>query len=150
MKKTGRCGLAKYRARGKQYLVLIAPEGDAIALHQLHYADEIHDVSEVPTGDAEPKDEEVALATQIIQQIANDKFEPEKYEDEVRKRTLELIDKKVSGEDIVAEPEPAEASSQVTDLMASLKASLGAKTEAPAEQPTEKSSGKKKKDQKAS
>lgn len=131
MRKTKRCGLAKYAARGKQYLVLIAPAGEeAIALHQLHYPDELVDVADVPTGDAEPKDEELALATQIIDQIAKDRFQPENYEDEVRKRIEALIEKKAAGEPITAEaPEPEAAEAGVTDLMAQLKASLEKKPE---------------------
>lgn len=128
MRATGRCGLAKYAARGKQYLVLIAPAGEsAIALHQLHYADELVDVGEIPTGEASPKKEELALATQIIDQIATDEFHPEKYEDEVRKRLEALIEKKVAGESITEEAAPEPADTGVTDLMAMLKASLSGK-----------------------
>lgn len=131
MRETKRCGLAKYAARGKQHLVLIAPAGEsAIALHQLHYADELVDVGEVPTGDAEVKDAELALATQIIDQIASDRFEPDKYEDEVRKRVEQLIEKKLAGEAIVEEAAPEPADAGVTDLMAMLKASLSDQGEA--------------------
>lgn len=142
MKQTGRCGLARYAARGKMYLVLIAPMGDALAMHQLHYADEVVDVSLVPTGDSKPKDEEVALATQIIEQISTDAFEPEKYEDEVRKRIEALIERKLAGEVIVPEPEVQEPESDVTDIMAALKASLEAKKQQKAE-PSAGSGGKK-------
>lgn len=125
MRETGRCGLARYAARGKMYLVLIAPAGDdAIAMHQLHYADELVDVKDIETGDAEVKDEELAMATQLIQQIAKDRFEPDKYEDEVRKRTERLIEQKRQGESIVGEAETEEPEAGVTDIMAALRASL--------------------------
>ncbi|MEL6188601.1 MAG: Ku protein [Myxococcota bacterium] len=126
MKQTGRTGLARYSARGKQYLVLIAPMGDAVAMHQLHYADELVDVNDIPLGDADPKDEELALATQIINQISTEEFRPDQYEDEVRKRVEGLIERKVAGEEIVSDPVEEEAPAGVTDLMAQLKASLGA------------------------
>ena len=147
MKKTGRCGLARYSARGKMYLVLIAPMEDAVVMHQLHYADELVDVSGIPTGDAELKDEELALASQIVQQIATDDFRPEQYEDLVRKRVEKLIERKVAGEDIVAEPEIEESAAGVTDLMAALKASLGAEAD---DASKAKKSATKKKTKKAS
>ncbi len=44
MTHTGRCGLAKYAARGKQYLVVVRPvtghEG-GLMMQQLSYADEV-------------------------------------------------------------------------------------------------------------
>jgi len=51
-------------------------------------------------------------------------FEPEKYEDEVSKKVLALIEKKIEGEAITAAPE-VEADDKIVDLMEALKASLG-------------------------
>src|SRR5450759_2591276 len=46
----GRCGLAKYAARGKQYLVVVRPvtghEG-GLMMQQLNYADEIRSFNDV-------------------------------------------------------------------------------------------------------
>ena len=93
MRETGLVGVATYAARGKQYLVAVRPFGkDGLVMHQLHYADEIKDFAEVPIKDAKPAAPgEVKLAVQLIEQIAADKFEPEKYEDNVKARMLELI-----------------------------------------------------------
>ncbi|MEM7586198.1 MAG: Ku protein [Acidobacteriota bacterium] len=124
MRKTGRAALAKYAARGKNYLVLLRPFQDGLIMQQLHYADELRAFSEVPLGDAEVKDGEVQLALQLIDQTASDEFQPEKYEDTVRNQVWELIERKIQGEDIVATPEEA-PKAQVIDLMEALKASLG-------------------------
>jgi DNA end-binding protein Ku len=127
MKKTGRVALAKWAARGKQYLVMIRPSGNGLVLQQLFYADEVRPISEVPIGDAEVKEGELKLATQLIEQIARDEFHPESYEDEVRKRYHEAIQRKVEGQEITAAPEQPKA--QIIDLMEALKASLAAKAE---------------------
>jgi DNA end-binding protein Ku len=126
MRETGLIGVATYAARGKQYLVAVRPFGkDGLVMHQLHYADEIKDFSEVPIKDAKPAAPgEVKLAVQLIEQIAADKFEPEKYEDQVKARMLELIEAKVEGQEITAQPEAA-PQAQVIDLMEALKKSLG-------------------------
>jgi DNA end-binding protein Ku len=125
MKQTGRAALAKWAARGKQYLVMIRPSGNGLVLQQLLYADEVRPISEVPIGDAEVKEGELKLATQLIQQIAQDEFHPESYEDDVRKRYQEAIQRKVEGQEITAAPEQPKA--QIIDLMEALKASLAAK-----------------------
>lgn len=126
MQETGLVGLAKYAARGKQYLVLVRPFGkEGLILQQLHYADEIKDFSEVPIKETRPVAAgEVKLAVQLIEQIANKKFEPEKYEDEVKGRMLQLIEAKIQGQEITAAPEPA-PQAQVIDLMDALRKSLG-------------------------
>jgi DNA end-binding protein Ku len=125
MRETGLSALGRYAARGKQYLVLLTPKDEGVIMEQLRYADEIRSFEEVPIGDAEVKDQELELAKQLIGQIASEEFEPQKYTDQVRDRVLELIQKKVEGEDItVAEAE--EPQTQIIDLMAALKASLDA------------------------
>ena len=147
MKQTGRAALAKWAARGKQYLVMIRPVGNGLVMQQLLYKDEVRPISEVPIGDAELKDTELKLAVQLVEQIANDEFKPENYEDEVRKRYHEAIQRKVEGHEITAAPEAPKA--QIIDLMEALKASLAAKNAAAAEAKAEakaapRASGKKK------
>jgi DNA end-binding protein Ku len=124
MLETGLVGIASYSARGKQYIVSVRPFHEGLILHQLRYAQEVKPWAEVPLPDLpESKPAEVGLAKQIIQQIAHETFEPEKYKDEVQARMRELIDKKVEGQEITVAPEaPA---GKVIDLMEALKASLG-------------------------
>ena len=124
MRRSGKAALARYAARGKQYLVLIRPRDGRLVMQQLFYADEVRPFDEVPVDEAEVKEQEVQLALQLVEQIATDRFEPGKYEDAVKRRTLEAIEGKVQGQDIqVAAPEPQ---AQVIDLMEALKASLAA------------------------
>jgi DNA end-binding protein Ku len=106
-------------------------------MQQLLYADEVRPLSEVPIGDAELTDSELTLAEQLIEQIASDEFHPEHYEDEVKKRYLEAIQKKVEGQEITAAPEAPKA--QIIDLMEALKASLAAKGEGKGEAPAAES-----------
>ncbi len=134
--KSGRSAIAKYAARGKQYLVLLRPVKDLLVMQQLRYADEIRSISEVPLGDAKVKPGELKLALQIVDQAVSDTFRPEDYEDEVRQRILAQIEKKVDGQEITLEPE-AEPRAKVIDLMQALKSSLARK--AGARRPTKRS-----------
>jgi DNA end-binding protein Ku len=131
LKATKRAALGQFAARGNQYLVMIRPLGDGLVMEQLHYADEIRSIAEVPIPEGEVKQAELALAMQIIQQGATEAFQPDKYEDNVKKRMLESIQRKVEGEEITAEPTAA-PETQIIDLMEALKASLakGAKGDA--------------------
>ncbi|HEY6038797.1 MAG TPA: Ku protein [Kofleriaceae bacterium] len=124
MLETGLVGIASYAARGKQYIVALRPFEQGLIIHQLRYAAEVKPWSEVPMPDLpELKPQELGLAKQIIQQIQHETWNPEKYKDEVQERMLELINKKVEGQEITVAPEaPA---GKVIDLMAALKASLG-------------------------
>ncbi|MBI3932538.1 MAG: Ku protein [Acidobacteria bacterium] len=137
MQQTGRSALAKWAARGKQYLVLIRPTPAGLVMQQLLYADEVRSMSEVPVGDAEVKEPELKLAIQLVEQIASEAFRPGAYEDEVKKRMLDAIQRKVEGQEITAAPERPKA--QIIDLMEALKASLAGKAaaargDAPAEE----------------
>jgi DNA end-binding protein Ku len=123
MRQTERVALAKYAARGKQYLVMVRVQGRGLVMQQLRYADEVKPQADVPLDETDVKDHELQLAIKLIEQIASDEFRPEQYEDDVRKRTLELIEKKVAGQDIVAAPAEA-PTAKVIDLMEALKASL--------------------------
>ncbi|TDJ62820.1 MAG: Ku protein [Proteobacteria bacterium] len=125
MRETGRAALAKYSARGKGYLVMVRPMGDGLAMEQLHYADEIRPFSDVPLDEVNIKQEELKLAVQLVEQAASDEFRPENYKDEVRERILELIQRKVDGEDITVTPTD-EPEHKIIDIMEALKASIAA------------------------
>jgi DNA end-binding protein Ku len=126
MRETGRAALARYAARGKQYLVMLRPaaDGRALILQELLYADEVRPMSEVPLPEGEAREAELKLAKQLIDQIASETFEPSKYHDEVRERIQADIERKVQGHDI-SESAPAPEPARIIDLMAALKASLG-------------------------
>lgn len=124
-------GIAAYSARGKQYIVMVRPYEDGMAMHQLRYADEIKPWSEVPLGKL-PKSAsaELHLASQIIGQLEHETFDAGQYEDDVKDRVRALIAKKAKGGEIVAAPEAPRP--EVTDLMAALKASLAGEARTPA------------------
>ncbi len=134
MRESGRAALARYAARGKQYLVMVRPTTEkpgGLVLQQLLYADEVRPLSEVPLPDGEVREPELKLARQLIDQIASETFEPTLYHDDVRVRIQADIERKQQGQDIAtSEPEPQPA--RIIDLMEALKASLAAAPKASA------------------
>lgn len=152
MRKTGKSAIATYAARGKQYLVMIHPLSDGLIMVQLRHAHELRSFDDVEIPEAEVKKQELDLAVQLVEQVSSEAFEPEKYRDEVRDHMLEMIEKKVEGEDIVAAPQER-AEGKIVDIMEALKASLdkqggGARKKAkaaPKKKQAKKSTARKKK-----
>jgi DNA end-binding protein Ku len=131
MRQTGRCALAKWAARGKQYLTLMRPIEGGLVMQVLHYADEVRPFSEIPVGDSVVREPELKLAVQLIEQIATDEFKPDAYVDEVRARYHEAIERKKEGHEVSAAA-PEAPKGQIIDLMEALKASLAQKGPRPA------------------
>ena len=130
MTETGRVAIARHSTRGRLELVLVRPVQRGLALQGLYYADEVRGFDEIELGeDVALKPGEVALAKQLVLQLAHDTFEPARYEDEYRQALLAAIERKVAGEEVVAAPR-AEAREQIVDLVEALKRSLASR-EAP-------------------
>jgi DNA end-binding protein Ku len=125
LKATGRIGIGRYASRGRQHLVMVRPIENGLMLEQLHYADEIRAFSEVELEDVEVKKAELELAKQLIDQGASAVFDATKYQDDVRKQIMALIERKVEGEDISIAP-TEKPEHKVIDIMEALKASLQA------------------------
>jgi len=123
LEQTGRWALAKYAARGKQYLVILRPLGKGLVMQQLFYPNEIRSMDELDLGDAVIKDNELKMAVQLAEMGAADEFHPENYRDEVADRIRVQIQKKIDGEQITA-GDVEQPRAQVIDLMEALKASL--------------------------
>lgn len=144
--KTGRAALAKYAARGKSYLVLLRPMADGLVMEQLKHVEELRPFAEVPLDTCAIDAGELALAIQIIEQRTNERFEPEKYTDEIRSRVLELIQQKIEGKEISVPPEER-PEAKIIDLMEALKASVAGapaanRTRKPAQRAIKKPVGK--------
>jgi len=124
MAKTERVALAKFVMRGKQSLVLIRPAQGGLTLHTMYFADEIRNFGEVEKGQsAKLKEGELELALRLIDELSNEEFKPEQYQDEYRLRVLDLVNLKVEGREITALG-PQVQRAQVIDLMEALKQSL--------------------------
>ena len=125
LRQSGRCGVGRWAARGKGYIVILRPIGEVLAMQQLHYASDVRRASEVEVPKTEVKSAELKLAQQLIEQQTAEKFDPEAYKDEVRGRIEAAIAKKVEeGKEIsITETAPA-GEGKVIDLMEALRASL--------------------------
>jgi len=126
MRESGRCALARWTSKGKQYVVQVRVAEDGLVLQQLLYAEEVRSLKDLGIEHADVSGAELKLALQLIDQIAQDVYDPSQFKDDEKQRILSAIDQKIAGKQVVASA-PAEAATgaQVIDLMDALRASLG-------------------------
>jgi DNA end-binding protein Ku len=108
----------------REYVVIVRPQEKGLTLHTMFYANEIRPAAEAGTDKVEVKEQERALAEQLIQSLAAP-FQPEKYHDTYQTALQEMIDAKAKGMEVT--PAPHVARAPVIDLMQALKNSLAAK-----------------------
>ena len=126
LRKSARCALAQWAWKSKQYVVQVRPVDGGLVLQQLFYAGEVRSPKELDIEPVQVSDAELKLALQLIEQSAQDAYDPEQYVDEEKSRILAAIDGKIAGREVVASAHhEAPSTAQVIDLMDALRASLG-------------------------
>jgi DNA end-binding protein Ku len=117
-------GIAKVSFRDKEHLAALRFVDDAFVLETMFWPDEIRAAEfEGVDVDAKVRSQELEMAKQLIDNLTAD-WNPEEYRDEYREAMLEIVEKKIAGEEI--EVVPQEAPAKVVDLMEALKASVAA------------------------
>jgi DNA end-binding protein Ku len=140
MRDTGRCALAKWAFRSKEYVVQIRAAEGGMILQQLFYAEEVRSLSDLdieatPVGDAE-----LSLAKQLIAQISADSYDPSEFVDEEKRRIWAAVEKKIAGKQLRPATASASPDRKVVDLLGALRASLRHKADARGTGETSKSS----------
>ncbi len=135
-------GIAKVSFRDKEHLAALRFDGDVFVLETMYWPDEIRAAEfETVHPDAKVRPQEVEMAKALIDNLT-EPWNPAAYKDEYREALLEVVEKKIAGEEIEVAPEAAPA--RVVDLMDALKASVeAAKKKTPAARPKAKSGAKK-------
>ena len=132
MQASDKVAIARVVIRSKEALVAIRPAGDLLMMETMIFHDEVvphDDLDDLPDSkDLKVSDREVKMAQQLIDSLSSE-FDPSQYRDEYRDKVLELIERKASGEEIVA-PAAAAEPDRVVDLMAALEASVAAAKDA--------------------
>lgn len=124
MVEAGKVALAKFVLRGKENLVIVRPAQKGLILHTMYFVNEVRNFGEIGKGEsAKISGAETKLATRLIDELSNDVFEPEKYEDEYAQRVLNLVKEKAEGKEISVSQTPPKRSN-VIDIMEALKKSL--------------------------
>jgi len=132
LKGKGLTAVCKVVIRDREALAVLDPFEDTMMLTTLHWPDEIRSTADLDLGEDtfEFKPAELAMADQLADAMTAD-FDAARYRDEYREALMAVIEAKVAGQQIVEQPEAAEASTgNLVDLMKLLEASVKAQVSA--------------------
>ena len=123
MEDSGMAAVGKFVLWGKENLCLIRPQGDALALETLFFADDVRSKSEIEEAveSTQVQKAELDLAGQVIQSLVGE-WDAAEFENEYRRDLRAMLDAKLAGEEITR-PAPA-PETPVVDLMEALRRSV--------------------------
>ena len=125
METSDRAALGRFVMRAKEHLAIVRARDGALTLTTMRFHDEVRatkDVASASGKSTKPAKKELDAAVDLIEALAAD-WDPEKHDDEYRKRLQKVVNKKRKGQKI-EEPEQREEPDAVPDLMAALEQSL--------------------------
>jgi DNA end-binding protein Ku len=122
---TGMTAVAKIAFRDREHLCSLRPVDGVILMNTLHWPDEIRPVAELKGVDADVdvNPRELQMAKALVENLAEERFDPNRFHDDYHEALMEIVNAKVQGQEVVAAPE-VDAAPAVMDLMEALKASV--------------------------
>ncbi len=126
LKESGKVGIAKVVIRAREHLAAVKPNGNALVLELMHFADEIVEPStlEFPAAE-EPRENEMKVAKLLIDTMAGT-FDPERFRDTYREELLAMIEARAAGKELPKGEAKAPRHDNVVNLMDVLQKSLEA------------------------
>jgi DNA end-binding protein Ku len=122
---TGMTAVAKIAFRDREHLCSLRPVDGVLLMNTLHWPDEIRPVAELKGVDADVdvNPRELQMAKALVENLAEERFDPNRFHDDYHEALMEVVNAKVQGQEVVAAPE-VDAAPAVMDLMEALKASV--------------------------
>jgi DNA end-binding protein Ku len=126
LKAANKIGIARVVIRSREHLAALKPNGEALVLELMHYADELVDQSDFdfPALKEDVAPAELKVAKMLIDTMSVNAFEPEKFHDSYKEDVLAMIDARAAGKALPEEPTKKAAASNVVNLMDVLQRSL--------------------------
>lgn len=146
LQETKRLAVAKIALRDREHLAALHPLDGMMLLNTLHWPDEIRSAADLPglnADDVKVNPRELQMAKSLIDNLAEESFDPSRYHDNYREALQAVVQAKLEGQEAVEAPH-VEAEPRVMDLMEALKASVEAARKERSGKPAEKESAPKK------
>lgn len=123
---SNRVAIARVVIRTKEYIAAVKPIGDALVLELMHWASEIVDSGtlELPSASEKLPEAELKMAKMLIDTMAVDEFEPEKFANKYHDELLAMIEARAAGKELPEVAAKKAPSKKVVNLMDVLAASL--------------------------
>lgn len=129
LQKSGQVAIAKVALRQRESLALLRVRDEVVVLTTLLWPDEVR-MPAFGFLDEEPpelRSQEMDMAGALIDSMAEPEFDPDAYSDSYREALESVIEAKLTGQEIVAEPAASGEQADVIDLMSALDASISAR-----------------------
>ena len=127
LQETDRTAVVLMTMRKRTRLGLLRVRDDVLVLQTMLWPDEVRvpEFEGIADDDISVRPQELAMAGSLVESLSAD-FDPAAFTDEYRQAVLDLLAQKLAGEDVIVpdEPEGAEESGTVIDLMAALQESV--------------------------
>lgn len=125
---SGKVGIARVVIRSREHLAALKPNGEALILELMHYADELVAQTDFdfPALKENVAPAELKMAKMLIDSMSAESFEPEKFRDTYREDVMAMIEARAAGKEIPAGEPVRAAASNVVNLMDVLQRSLEA------------------------
>jgi DNA end-binding protein Ku len=126
LREANKVGIAKVVIRSREHLAALKPNGEALVLELMHFADELVAQSDFDFPELKEKvaPAELKVAKLLIDTMSVEAFEPEKFHDDYREGVMTMIEARVAGEEVSAPEVKRPAATNVVNLMDVLQRSL--------------------------
>lgn len=123
MDDSGKIGVAKITLRAKEHLAVVRVYNKGLVMETIYYPDEVRKIDHVPGLPTEMNvnEKELKMAIQLIEQLTTS-FDPSKYTDQYRASLMELIQGKITGNEVTIAKEVPQT--DILQLMEALQASI--------------------------
>jgi DNA end-binding protein Ku len=128
LREANKVGIARVVIRSREHLAALKPNGEALVLELMHYADELVEPStfDFPELKENVAPAELKVAKLLIDSMSAESFEPKKFHDQYREDVMAMIDARAAGQSVEAPASKRPAATNVVNLMDVLQRSLEA------------------------
>ena len=124
LEKAGKVAIARVVIRTKETIAAVKPNGKALVLELMHWADELVEQGDLEfPADIKLPEPEMKMAKMLIDAMSVDAFEPEKFTNRYHDEMMAMIEARAAGKELPA-PKKAPSRAKVVNLMDVLQQSL--------------------------
>ncbi|BDE08092.1 non-homologous end joining protein Ku [Vulcanimicrobium alpinum] len=126
LKDAGKVAIASVVIRSREHLAAVKPNGEALVLELMHFADEMVSQGsfDFPALSEHVAEAEKKVAKMLIDTMSIEAFDPEQFHDKYREDVLAMIEARAAGESVEAPEIHKPAATNVVNLMDVLQRSL--------------------------
>jgi DNA end-binding protein Ku len=126
LREAKKVGIARVVIRSREHLAALKPNGAALVLELMHYADELVEPStfDFPELKENVAPAELKVAKLLIDSMSSETFEPEKFHDQYREDVMAMIDARAAGQTVETPAAKHSSPANVVNLMDVLQRSL--------------------------